>query len=560
MGDYIHGAYGYVKAVGEKSAAKGPAFVYFGTAPVQTIEGGEKTLNKPVVVRNFAEARKLFGYSDDWASYTLCEAAKVHLDMNDVGPLIFVNVLDPYKHQSKTDKTATKTPSSGSFTITDAAEIDLDSIVVETKTEGTDYTKSYDEDTKVITFTEKTTGSLGSDPLTVTYKETTIASISKTPVNGTITIASAGAIIIDTLDVTGKTKGTHYNLTYNIDKSTITIYELTPGALGTSALTITYKTVDPTAVTESDIIGMSDGIGLNTGIFAVKNVYNLTGYIPAYLAAPGFSTSKNVHDVLIENSMKINGHWDARVYSDIPLVDNGTPIMLDTAKTWKDTNGYNNENEKVFFPLIAGTDGKKYHLSVLGAANLHKLLVAQDGIPYKSESNTECEIIKNLYLGEAYLDRVFDDSIVNDKLCQNGITSAAYIGGRWAIFGPHPADYDQANASNVNVFDTCRGMLYYISNDFQDRRALDVDQPMTPNDLKQIVSEEQARIDALIGIGALTYGVVKIDATLDSQSDLISGDFSFTFEVTTTPLAKSLTAHVVWTKQGFVTYFEALQE
>ena len=103
-------------------------------------------------------------------------------------------------------------------------------------------------------------------------------------------------------------------------------------------------------------------------------------------------------------------------------------------------------------------------------------------------------------------------------------------------------------------------MLYYISNDFQDRRALDVDQPMTPNDLKQIVSEEQARIDALIGIGALTYGVVKIDATLDSQSDLISGDFSFTFEVTTTPLAKSLTAHVVWTKQGFVTYFEALQE
>ena len=35
----------------------------------------------------------------------------------------------------------------------------------------------------------------------------------------------------------------------------------------------------------------------------------------------------------------------------------------------------------------------------------------------------------------------------------------------------------------------------------------------------------------------------------------MNGDFSFAFNVTTTPLAKSLTALVNWTSDGFVTYF-----
>ena len=103
-------------------------------------------------------------------------------------------------------------------------------------------------------------------------------------------------------------------------------------------------------------------------------------------------------------------------------------------------------------------------------------------------------------------------------------------------------------------------MLYYISNDFQDRRTLDVDQPLTPNDLKAIVSEEQSRLDALLGIGALTKGEVVMNADADARSDALQGDWSFAFTVTTTPLAKSLTAIVTWTDEGFATYFEESSE
>ena len=563
MANYLHGAYGQINAVGSRVADESQgAIVYVGTAPVHNLVGGAENVNKPIVVRDIAEARKYFGYDEDFASYTLCEAEKVHLESKGIGPLVFINVLDPAKHFKVTAKSVSKTPSSGSFTITSAAEIDINSIsIVVTssqtpKIEGTDYTLSYDSTTETITVTEKTAGSLGSDPLTVSYNETTVSTVSKTPSNGVITIVSDGSIIVDSVDVATKVKGTDYTVSYNLDKKLITISELTPGALGTSALSISYKNVDPATVTDSDVIGSTDGLGLNTGLYAIKDVYQVTGYIPSFLVVPGFSSHPAVHAAMYQNSVKINGHWDAYMFVDLPITSGGTDITLDTARTWKGANGYNKENETVFFPLAEGVDGNKYHLSVLAAANFQELLLEQDGIPYRSASNTNCPLIENLYLGEAYKGRIYDDSIINEKLNKYGIASAAYVGGRWAIWGAHSADYDPTDATQINVAETNRMMLYYISNDFQARRTLDVDRPMTANDIQSIVSEEQTRIDALLNIGALIYGVVSLNADAQARSDIMNGDYSFAFNVTTTPLAKSLTAIVNWTDDGFVTYFQ----
>ena len=40
------------------------------------------------------------------------------------------------------------------------------------------------------------------------------------------------------------------------------------------------------------------------------------------------------------------------------------------------------------------------------------------------------------------------------------------------------------------------------------------------------------------------------------MSNLMNGDYTFEFVVTTTPLAKSMTVIVNWTDKGFETYFE----
>lgn len=493
MAEYLHGAYGKVSTEGTRAADESQGvIVYVGTAPVHTVEGGAANVNKPILVKNIAEARKYFGYSEDWASYTLCEAMHVHFEVKGVGPIAFINVLDPATHKSSTKTTASKTPSNGAIVIADAEDAILDTIVVKTQ--------------------------------------------ESTPVE--------------------KVKGTDYSVAYNIDKQTITLQELSAGSLGSSALTIEYYAIDTSAVTDSVVVGATDGLGQNTGLYAVKDVYQLTGQFPSFLLAPGFSSHPTVHTAMAQISQKINGHWDAYMFVDLPILDGSTAITLNTVATWKATNGYNKENETVYFPLVLGTDGKKYHISVLAAANFQELLVEQDGIPYRTASNTECTIISNLYLGEDNTGRIYDDSIINEKLNKNGIASAVYVGGRWAIWGAHSADYNQDNITYVNAAETNRMMLYYISNDFQARRSLDVDQPLTMNDIRSIVSQEQARLDALLNIGALIYGEVTVNATAQAASDLLTEGWTFAFNVTTTPLAQALKAIVTWTDDGFATYFE----
>ena len=487
MVDYLHGAYGDIQAAGTKAAVESmSAIVYIGTAPVHTLPGGAANVNKPMIVKNMADARRRFGYSDDWAAYTLCEAMFAHFEIGAAGPLVLINVLDPAKHKAD---------------------------------EG--------------------------------------GSVSMKPVNGRITIANAGDIILDSVKIEDKEKGTEYTVSYDHTKARITISEAETGALGDEALTVTYDKVDPKKVAEDDLIGADDGDGLYTGLHALRNVYQLTGCIPAHLLAPGFSCKPAVHTAMIQAAKKISGHWDAYVRADIPLTaEDGNKVKLSDAKTWKAAHGYNQPGETVYFPMAKGIDGRKYHISVLAAAGLMQLLAENDGIPYMTPSNTECAIISNLWFGDDSDARLFDDELVNEHLNKYGIASAAYVGGRWVIWGCHSADYTYSEGDQISVSETNRMMLYYVSNDFQHRRNNDVDKPMTANDIRSIVSEEQARLDALLRIGALTYGTVAFNASEDERSDIMMGDFSFAFNVTATQLAKSLTAVVNWTDKGYQTYYE----
>lgn len=379
---------------------------------------------------------------------------------------------------------------------------------------------------------------------------------SVTPENGRLVITDAQDIILDSVEVAGKKAGEDYAISYDRAKRLIVIRESVKGALGAEALNVTYDLIDASKVTAQDVIGLDDNAGVTTGIAAVRSVYQLTGYIPSFLAAPGFSGDKAVNQAMSEAAKGINGHFWAWVLSDLPVVNQeGDTITMDGAAAYKKANGYNMENGKVYFPLGDGVDGKKYHLSVLGAASLNRLLIENDGIPYKTDSNTECSLIKNIYLGEEAAGRVYDDRLINEKLGSEGIASAAYVGGRYVLWGAHCADYDQDSKNEVNVADANRMMLYYLINDFQHRRARDVDKPLSANDIASIVAEEQARLDALVKMGALTFGEVFVNAERMARSDVFSGDYMFTYRVTTTPLAKSLTADIAWVSDGYAAYF-----
>ncbi|MEK5166223.1 phage tail sheath family protein [Paenibacillus sp. FSL R5-0527] len=68
--------------------------IYFGTAPINLVADPAAAVNRVIMANDLDEFKAKLGYSDDWKSFTLCEAAHAHFVVNEQGPIAFVNVLD----------------------------------------------------------------------------------------------------------------------------------------------------------------------------------------------------------------------------------------------------------------------------------------------------------------------------------------------------------------------------------------------------------------------------------------------------------------------------------
>lgn len=90
--------------------------VYFGTAPIHLTDNPTAFVNKPVLAYSYEEAVKALGYHSNWDDYTLCEAIKAQFQLFNVGPAVFVNVLDPSTHKVNV-KDSTINLSLGKYTI-----------------------------------------------------------------------------------------------------------------------------------------------------------------------------------------------------------------------------------------------------------------------------------------------------------------------------------------------------------------------------------------------------------------------------------------------------------
>lgn len=102
---YKHGVYGTVADTYEAtSVAQGTIPAYIGSVPVHRINANGSSdfdyseyVKKPILISSLREAKEMGLYSDDWKTYTLCEAIHAHFMNGDsaVAPIVLVNVLNP---------------------------------------------------------------------------------------------------------------------------------------------------------------------------------------------------------------------------------------------------------------------------------------------------------------------------------------------------------------------------------------------------------------------------------------------------------------------------------
>lgn len=121
--------------------------VVIGTAPVYQVDASN--VNKPVLCYTYKEAVEAFGFSSDWANYTLCEFIYSQFVLYGMSPVVLINVFDPATHKEAGTLT--------DYTITDG-KIDLgaNAMLPLTFESGKnyeadkDYVTSYDDDGHLI--------------------------------------------------------------------------------------------------------------------------------------------------------------------------------------------------------------------------------------------------------------------------------------------------------------------------------------------------------------------------------------------------------------------------
>lgn len=83
---------------------------------------------------------------------------------------------------------------------------------------------------------------------------------------------------------------------------------------------------------------------------------------------------------------KINGHWDAFVVADLPLVDS-TAQAVDTitkAIAWKKANAFTGERSKVYWPQAVDNLGNVFHLSTLAVVELMRADFSHNSVPMET--------------------------------------------------------------------------------------------------------------------------------------------------------------------------------
>lgn len=179
---YKHGIYGSQVPTADAPPPSGVGTlpVYIGTAPVQQLADPSRAINTPIVLNTYDDAVSKIGYSDDWRTFTLCEAVYAHFKnrIQPIGPIIVINVMDPQVHSSADTASISTTKGVGYI---DAPAV-LESIEITGKELGVDYQLQYTADGRVkVTAME---GKTLDNPTSVIFNKMDAAEVSNADVIG----------------------------------------------------------------------------------------------------------------------------------------------------------------------------------------------------------------------------------------------------------------------------------------------------------------------------------------------------------------------------------------
>lgn len=326
--------------------------------------------------------------------------------------------------------------------------------------------------------------------------------------------------IKNTVAVTSYNLGTDYDLIYSEEGLTLEIVEDGSIAKETGELTIKFDEVDPTAITETDIIG---GFEVSTnkyrGLELIDKVFAKYGIVADLILCPNWSGKSMVAAVMAAKCENINGIFEAKALIDLNSKD--VKAYTDTTERKKQDNIFS-KNQILCWPKVKLGD-KIFNLSTHLAGLIGVTDANNDSCPAESPSN------KSLKIDAAVLEdgtEILLDLREANYLNSQGIVTAINFMGGYVLWGNSTACFP-ANTDVKDYFISVGRMFSWVSNSVILTYWNKIDKNITPRFVDSIVDSINIWLNGLKAEGKILGGRVEYKPEDNNLTALMGGKAVF---------------------------------
>lgn len=264
---------------------------------------------------------------------------------------------------------------------------------------------------------------------------------------------------------------------------------------GITSVILTGTQIDPSKVTEANVIGSYDATtGVETGIELVRKVYPTFGLTPGLLLAPGWSHKPTVGLALSEKCTDVNGMFKCECVLDLDCTENGAKKHTDVAAL-KEECGYMSEHAIVVWPMV------KYAGRIMAYSAIYAAMVAytdynNDDVPSLYPSNKPLRISATVLADGTEINL---DTLQANELNGEGIVTAVNL-DVFKSWGNNTAAYPGVTDPKDRWI-ACRRFFSWWGNSFITTYMEKVDDPANYRLIESIVDSENVRGNALTSQG-----------------------------------------------------------
>lgn len=462
---YKHGVYVSEQETSLTAPISGTAGlqVIFGTAPVNLVDNPIGAVNVPKLCYSYKEACAAVGYSNDWEKYTLCQSIYTCFNVQNVSPIILVNVLNPATH--KTALTAKP------LTITEhQAVVDEEGVLKSGFTlkltsespsplaENIDYTLAFDDDGHLV----------------VTL------------------LAGGGAYSASTVQLTAG-------------------YKLDPTA-------VDYEDIIGTASGNTET-----GLQLIRQIYPLFNMTPGLIVAPGWSHYPSVAAAMQAKCTEINGCFSCECFIDIATVSGITEGSDDVPY----ASTYTDVNvakqslGASSAHAMACWPM-AKVGSKKFYMSAIMAALTQQLDANNNDVPYLSPSNKACGATA-ICLADG-TEVTLDQNQAN-TVNSYGVTTMLNING-FKSWGNNSCAYPSTTDPKDRWF-ACRRFFTWAGNSFILTYFQKVDNPMNKRLIENIVDSANIAGNGYVARGYCAEYRVEYIAEENPATDILNGKITF---------------------------------